>query len=202
MVAINFGKYAFPVATVDWSMIIDTIDSGNDSHFWNYCVIVVVDKLHNYKGKGRLQTTAVTPKQIQPPNWKKTQVELPINPLYHYTLRSAINISLTDVSTSNATLTFEHFLFQSKQRKAELLGPYGDYFEGFKSRLSMPSEFQSPPLQPDFGTTSSWELTELEKKQEEEKESEDQPKSNLRKPKNQNSEFSNTAQLEQLKPQH
>ncbi|KAG9303677.1 hypothetical protein G9A89_018574 [Geosiphon pyriformis] len=32
----------------------------------------------------RLQT-AVTPKQIQPPTWKKTRVELPANPSYHYT---------------------------------------------------------------------------------------------------------------------
>ncbi|KAG9296381.1 hypothetical protein G9A89_014973 [Geosiphon pyriformis] len=37
------------------------------------------------KGKGKLQTPAVTPKQIQPPNWKKTQVESPTHLSYHYT---------------------------------------------------------------------------------------------------------------------
>ncbi|KAG9295429.1 hypothetical protein G9A89_013458 [Geosiphon pyriformis] len=48
------------------------------------------------KGKRRLQTPAVTPKQIQPSTWKKTRVELPTNPSYYYTPESAINISLTD----------------------------------------------------------------------------------------------------------
>ncbi|KAG9289364.1 hypothetical protein G9A89_007925 [Geosiphon pyriformis] len=95
------------------------------------------------KGKGRLQTSAVTPKQIQPPNWKKTQVELPTNPSYYYMSRSTINISSTDTSISNATSIFECFPFQR---------PYGDYFEGFKLRLPMPSGFQSLPLQPDFKT--------------------------------------------------
>ncbi|KAG9303405.1 hypothetical protein G9A89_013731 [Geosiphon pyriformis] len=79
----------------------------------------------NYnKGKERLQTPAVTPKQIQPPNWKKTQVELLTNPSYYYTPKSAINISSTDTFTSNVTSIFGHFLFQSKQKKAELLGLY------------------------------------------------------------------------------
>ncbi|KAG9301279.1 hypothetical protein G9A89_012662 [Geosiphon pyriformis] len=45
------------------------------------------------KGKERLQTPAITPKQIQPLTWKKTRVELPTNPSYHYTPRSTINIS-------------------------------------------------------------------------------------------------------------
>ncbi|KAG9293547.1 hypothetical protein G9A89_005550 [Geosiphon pyriformis] len=88
--------------------------------------------------------------------------------------RSAINISSTDVSTLNATSTFGCFPFQSKQRKAELLGPYGNYFEGFKSQLPMPSEFQSLPPQPDFRTTSPWEVIDSEEEQEkEEEESED-----------------------------
>ncbi|KAG9285853.1 hypothetical protein G9A89_013278 [Geosiphon pyriformis] len=86
------------------------------------------------KGKERLQTPAVIPKQIQPPNWKKTQVESLTNPSYYYTPRSAINITSTDMSTSNATSTFGCFPFQSKQQKTELLRPYSDYFEGFKLR--------------------------------------------------------------------
>ncbi|KAG9293548.1 hypothetical protein G9A89_005551 [Geosiphon pyriformis] len=36
------------------------------------------------KGKERLQIPAVIPKQIQPPNWKKTQVESPTNSSYCY----------------------------------------------------------------------------------------------------------------------
>ncbi|KAG9307272.1 hypothetical protein G9A89_017100 [Geosiphon pyriformis] len=100
------------------------------------------------KGKGRLQTPAVTPKQIQLLNWKKTQVESPTHPSYYYMPRSAINISLTDMFTSNVTSTFGCFSFQSKQQKAELLGPYN------------------------FRNMSLWEITESEK--EEEEESEDQ----------------------------
>ncbi|KAG9299636.1 hypothetical protein G9A89_020807 [Geosiphon pyriformis] len=76
------------------------------------------------KDKGRLQTPTVTPKQIQPSNWKKTQVELPTNLLYHYMPGSAINISSTDASTSNATSIFGYFPFQSKQRKAELANTF------------------------------------------------------------------------------
>ncbi|KAG9292980.1 hypothetical protein G9A89_016342 [Geosiphon pyriformis] len=48
----------------------------------------------------------------------------------------------------------------------------GNYFEGFKSQLPTPSEFRSPPPQPDFGNTSPWEITESE--EEEEEESKDQ----------------------------
>ncbi|KAG9296003.1 hypothetical protein G9A89_011855 [Geosiphon pyriformis] len=40
------------------------------------------------KGKGRLQTPAVMPKQIQPLTWKKTQVESPTNLSYHYILKT------------------------------------------------------------------------------------------------------------------
>ncbi|KAG9294911.1 hypothetical protein G9A89_003251 [Geosiphon pyriformis] len=68
------------------------------------------------KGKRKLQTPAVKPRKIQPPTWKKNRVESLNNPSYHYTPGSAINISSTDV-----------------QRKTELLGPYGEYFEGFNS---------------------------------------------------------------------
>ncbi|KAG9288381.1 hypothetical protein G9A89_021412 [Geosiphon pyriformis] len=93
------------------------------------------------KGKGKLQTPAVTPQKIQPPTWKKTRVEFPNNPSYYYTPGSAINILSTDTFTSNMTSTFGHFPFQSKQRKEDLLGPYSEYFEEFKSRLPMPSEF-------------------------------------------------------------
>ncbi|KAG9286842.1 hypothetical protein G9A89_012392 [Geosiphon pyriformis] len=58
------------------------------------------------KGKGKLQTPAVTPKKIQLPTWKKTRVESSTNLSYHYTLRSAINILSTGASTSNATSAF------------------------------------------------------------------------------------------------
>ncbi|KAG9303497.1 hypothetical protein G9A89_018393 [Geosiphon pyriformis] len=58
------------------------------------------------KGKERLQTPAVTPKQIQPPIWKKTRVESPANPSYYYTLKSAINITSTGMSTLTITSTF------------------------------------------------------------------------------------------------
>ncbi|KAG9287842.1 hypothetical protein G9A89_017437 [Geosiphon pyriformis] len=88
------------------------------------------------KDKEKLQTPAVTPQRIQPPTWKKTRVELPNNPSYYYTPRSAINISSTDVSTSNMTSAFGRFTFQSKQKKEDLLGLYSEYFEGFKSLIT------------------------------------------------------------------
>ncbi|KAG9296159.1 hypothetical protein G9A89_014751 [Geosiphon pyriformis] len=110
------------------------------------------------KGKRRLQTLA------------KTRVELPTNLLYHYIAKSAINISLTGTSTSHTTLTFGQLLFQSKQKKAELLGTYGDYFEGFKLQLPMPLGFQSLSPQPDFENISPWKITESKKKEEEEAE--------------------------------
>ncbi|KAG9294004.1 hypothetical protein G9A89_019342 [Geosiphon pyriformis] len=86
--------------------------------------ILSVGYSNDYKSKGRVQTPTVTPKEIQPPTWKKTRVELPTNPSYHYTFGSAINISSTGMSTSNVTSTFERLQFQSKQKKAELLGIY------------------------------------------------------------------------------
>ncbi|KAG9298660.1 hypothetical protein G9A89_012728 [Geosiphon pyriformis] len=57
------------------------------------------------KDKEKLQTPAVTPKQIQLPTWKKTRVESPTNSSYYYI--PGIN-------------------------KEELLGLYGKYFEEFK----------------------------------------------------------------------
>ncbi|KAG9306605.1 hypothetical protein G9A89_004802 [Geosiphon pyriformis] len=51
------------------------------------------------KGKRKLQTLAVTSQKIQPLTWKKTKVELPTNPSYHYTPGSAINITSTDFGT-------------------------------------------------------------------------------------------------------
>ncbi|KAG9290189.1 hypothetical protein G9A89_022165 [Geosiphon pyriformis] len=46
------GKHVFLAATADWvmmimMMLIDTANFGNDLCFLNYCVIVVVDKLHD-----------------------------------------------------------------------------------------------------------------------------------------------------------
>ncbi|KAG9285804.1 hypothetical protein G9A89_013229 [Geosiphon pyriformis] len=101
------------------------------------------------KGKRRLQTPAVTPKGIQILNWKKQRIESPIYLSYYHTPRSTINIASADASTSTKTL-LTRIAFQSKQKKNKLLGAYGNYFEGFKSRLPTPSGFRSPPHQPDF----------------------------------------------------
>ncbi|KAG9287688.1 hypothetical protein G9A89_004091 [Geosiphon pyriformis] len=85
---------------------------------------------------------------------KKTRVESPTNPLYHYTLKSAINILSIGMSISNVTSTFGQLPFQSKQKKAELLEIYSDYFKGFKSQSTIPSGYQSPPPPPDFRTAN------------------------------------------------
>ncbi|KAG9289797.1 hypothetical protein G9A89_015377 [Geosiphon pyriformis] len=112
------------------------------------------------KDKEKLQTPA------------KHRIKSPTNSSYHYTPENTINITSTGASTSNATSTFEQFLFQSKQRKEDLLGPYSVYFERFKLRSPMPSGVQSPPPQLNFRITDPWESTKLEKKQEEKKEEE------------------------------
>ncbi|KAG9284913.1 hypothetical protein G9A89_006291 [Geosiphon pyriformis] len=52
------------------------------------------------------------------------------------------------MSTSNMTLIFGQFSFQNKQRRAELLGLYSEYFEEFKLQSPTPSRFQSLLLQP------------------------------------------------------
>ncbi|KAG9290891.1 hypothetical protein G9A89_011041 [Geosiphon pyriformis] len=104
------------------------------------------------KGKRKLQTPAVTPQKIQPPAWKKNRVEFPSNPSYHYTSGSAINILSTDAFSSTVTSAFGQFPFQSRQRKTELLGPYG---------------LRSPPSPPDFRISDLWEAAELEKEEEE-----------------------------------
>ncbi|KAG9298978.1 hypothetical protein G9A89_020291 [Geosiphon pyriformis] len=123
------------------------------------------------KGKGKLQTPAITPRKIQPPTWKKNRIESPSNLSYHYTPGSAIHISSTDAFPSTATPAFGQFPFQSRQRKTELLGPYGKYFEGFNSQSSISSELQSPPSLPNFEISDPWEAAESRKK---EKELEDQ----------------------------
>ncbi|KAG9287784.1 hypothetical protein G9A89_017379 [Geosiphon pyriformis] len=76
------------------------------------------------------------------------------------------------MATSNTTSAFGQFPFQSKQRKAELLGPYGMYFKGFNLRSSMPSRLQSPLSLPDFGISDLWEV--MESKEKEEKEAKNQ----------------------------
>ncbi|KAG9293787.1 hypothetical protein G9A89_019125 [Geosiphon pyriformis] len=65
------------------------------------------------KGKEKLQTPAVTPRKIQPSTWKKNRIESPSNSSYHYTPRSAINISSTDASSSTVILAFGRFPFQN-----------------------------------------------------------------------------------------
>ncbi|KAG9284540.1 hypothetical protein G9A89_014144 [Geosiphon pyriformis] len=84
------------------------------------------------KGKGRLQTPAGTPKQIQLLTWKKQRFDSPANPSYYYTLRSTINIINT--ATTSTTTSLNRILFQN------------------------------------FGTISSWEITDS--KEEESKYSE------------------------------
>ncbi|KAG9290662.1 hypothetical protein G9A89_011625 [Geosiphon pyriformis] len=112
------------------------------------------------KGKEKLQTPA------------KTRVEFPTNPSYHYTPGSTINITSTSAATSNITSAFRQFSFQSKQRKAELLEPYGTYFEEFNSQLLTPSGLQLPLPPPDFRISDSWKVIKSE--EEEEKEAKDQ----------------------------
>ncbi|KAG9303472.1 hypothetical protein G9A89_013799 [Geosiphon pyriformis] len=90
---------------------------------------------YSSKGKGKLQTPAVTFQQIQPPTWKKHRVESPTNPSYNYTIGSTIHITSPNV----------------KQRKTELLGPYDEYFEGFQLQTPTPLGIQLPPPSPDFG---------------------------------------------------
>ncbi|KAG9294649.1 hypothetical protein G9A89_008128 [Geosiphon pyriformis] len=119
------------------------------------------------KGKGRLQTPA------------KQRIESLSYLLYHHTLGSTINISSTDASTPNATSIFGRFPFQSKQKKAELLGPYGKYFEGFKLRSPTPSRIRSPPPPPDFGISDPWKVTESEEEKEEETEDQEFTYQNL-----------------------
>ncbi|KAG9292205.1 hypothetical protein G9A89_023925 [Geosiphon pyriformis] len=121
------------------------------------------------KGKRKLQTPAVTPRKIQPPTWKKNRIEFPSNPSYYYTPGSTINILSTDVFSSTATSVFGRFPFQSRQRKTELLRPYGKYFEEFNSRLSTSSGLRSLPPLPDFGISDLWEAAESEKEEEESK---------------------------------
>ncbi|KAG9288617.1 hypothetical protein G9A89_006718 [Geosiphon pyriformis] len=114
------------------------------------------------KDKGRLQTPAGTPKQIQLPTWKKQRFDSPVNLSYYHTPRSTINIINT--ATTSATTPLNRIPFQSKQKKTELLRTYGDYFERFKLQSPMPSEIQLSPPQPDFGAVSSWEITDSEEK--------------------------------------
>ncbi|KAG9291633.1 hypothetical protein G9A89_022052 [Geosiphon pyriformis] len=139
------------------------------------------------KGKRKLQTPAVTSQRIQPPTWKKTRVESPNNSSYHYTPESAINISSTDTSASNATSIFGHFPFQSKQKKEDLLGLYDKYFEKI---------------------TESEEGQEVEEKKESENHKFtyqnlilENPETKFRQLGKQHSEYSNTTKSEQSKPQ-
>ncbi|KAG9284339.1 hypothetical protein G9A89_023596 [Geosiphon pyriformis] len=67
------------------------------------------------KSKGRLQTLAVMPKEIQLPTWKKQRIESPPYLSYHHTLGSTINISSAGVSTSNVTSIFRQFPFQKEE---------------------------------------------------------------------------------------
>ncbi|KAG9301918.1 hypothetical protein G9A89_020962 [Geosiphon pyriformis] len=57
------------------------------------------------KGKGRLQTPAVTSKEIQLPTWKKQRIESLSYLSYHHTPRSTINILSAGVFTPNNPIT-------------------------------------------------------------------------------------------------
>ncbi|KAG9304856.1 hypothetical protein G9A89_000769 [Geosiphon pyriformis] len=91
-------------------------------------------------------------------NKDKKRIEFLPYPSYHHTPKSTINISSTGTSTSNTTSTFEQFPFQSKQKKAELLGPYVIVIdqlpinliaEPIQQPLQLPSQQnQQPPQQP------------------------------------------------------
>ncbi|KAG9305626.1 hypothetical protein G9A89_001687 [Geosiphon pyriformis] len=62
------------------------------------------------------------------------------------------------------TTLLNKILFQSKQKKTELLRTYNNCFKRFKSQSPMSSKIQSPPSQPDFGAISPWEITDSEEK--------------------------------------
>ncbi|KAG9295112.1 hypothetical protein G9A89_006093 [Geosiphon pyriformis] len=64
------------------------------------------------KGKEKLNTSSNTSKDTTT-YLKKTRVESPTKPSYHYTPRSAINITSTDASTLHVTSTFRRFPFQN-----------------------------------------------------------------------------------------
>ncbi|KAG9302100.1 hypothetical protein G9A89_000723 [Geosiphon pyriformis] len=104
------------------------------------------------KGKERLQTPAVTSKEIQLPTWKKQRIEFPPYLSYHYTSGSTINILSTGVFTPNVTSTFGQFPFQ---------------------------KIQSLPPLPDFGISDLWEVTESEKEEEEKTEDQEFTYQNL-----------------------
>ncbi|KAG9306661.1 hypothetical protein G9A89_004208 [Geosiphon pyriformis] len=74
------------------------------------------------KRKERLQIPARTSKQIQLLTWKKQRFDLPANPLYYHTPKSTINI--ISAATASTTTLLNQIPFQSKQKKAELLGTY------------------------------------------------------------------------------
>ncbi|KAG9298599.1 hypothetical protein G9A89_000818 [Geosiphon pyriformis] len=70
------------------------------------------------QGKRKLQTSAVTPRRIQPPTWKKTRVESPAQPSYHYISKSAINFLSVDITASLWEVT-KLEKEQEKQEKEE-----------------------------------------------------------------------------------
>ncbi|KAG9288488.1 hypothetical protein G9A89_015694 [Geosiphon pyriformis] len=107
-------------------------------------IITEINKKIEYHTQKKYPITYASKRKRKLQTPVKTRVELPTNPLYYYTPKSVINISSTGTFTLN-----------SKQRKEDLLEPYG---------------LQSPPPQSDFGTASPWEIMELEREQEEEEE--------------------------------
>ncbi|KAG9301234.1 hypothetical protein G9A89_012617 [Geosiphon pyriformis] len=95
------------------------------------------------KGKGKLQTPAVTPKKIQLLTWKKTRVESPTAPSYHYTLGSAINITSASASTSNVISTFGQFSFQIIVIDQPPVEPIGQLIQILNQQTQQP-----PPVPP------------------------------------------------------
>ncbi|KAG9286851.1 hypothetical protein G9A89_012401 [Geosiphon pyriformis] len=89
------------------------------------------------QSKEKLQTSAVTSKGIQIPNWKKQRIESLIYSSYHHTPGSTINITSVDASTSTKTL-LARIAFQNLNRDHQ---HHLDFDHRFISQISELSEF-------------------------------------------------------------
>ncbi|KAG9291462.1 hypothetical protein G9A89_021881 [Geosiphon pyriformis] len=123
---------------------------------WNYSFIPIIRKINQEikrytqqqfpityadKSKKKLQTPAVTPREIQLPMWKKQKIKFPLYPLYYHTPSSIINITSTDMSTSNTTSIFGQLPFQNKQKKQP-------FQQSIQQPLQSPLQPQQPLQQP------------------------------------------------------
>ncbi|KAG9296451.1 hypothetical protein G9A89_015043 [Geosiphon pyriformis] len=148
-----FQHTSFP-RNYSFTPIIKEINQTIERYTQQQFPITYVDK-----GKRKLQTLAVTLRQILPPTWKKTRVESPTNPLYHYTLGSTINISSTGTSQNYWELMAITLKDLNRDRQC-----HQDFDTHHLSQISEPQEkekefedqeftYQNPiPENPDFGT--------------------------------------------------